>query len=63
MLFNFVCLLNQLIKQTINQMSTKTLHIDKPSKDLLTFVRALREKKEEDKKKLASMKDMYFSKK
>lgn len=44
-------------------MAAKSLHIDKPSKELLAFVRGLSAKKEEDKKKLASLKGKYFSEK
>jgi hypothetical protein len=43
-------------------MVSKTLHIEKPSKELLQLVRNMRAKKEADKIQLTSMRDVYFSK-
>ena len=44
-------------------MNTKTVHIKKPSQDLLAFVRKLQEEKEATKKELVALKDKYFPKK
>lgn len=43
-------------------MNTKTLHINKPSEKLLSFVRSLKEEKEQNKKELLSNKELYFKK-
>ncbi|WP_262497451.1 hypothetical protein [Dokdonia sp. Dokd-P16] len=43
-------------------MNNKTLHINKPSKKLLSSVRSLKEDKEINKKELLSKKDLYFKK-
>lgn len=43
-------------------MNNKTLHINKPSQSLLSFVRSLKEEKENNKKKLLSSKEQYFNK-
>lgn len=43
-------------------MKTKTLHISKPSKELLEFVRELRLRKQERKSEYRSKKEAYFSK-
>ena len=41
-------------------MNTKTLHINKPSERLLSFVNTLKENKEKTKKELLSKKEQYF---
>ena len=41
-------------------MKAKTLHIDKPSKELVSFFRKLRAEKEEHKANLLAKKDLYF---
>lgn len=41
-------------------MNTKTLHINKPSERLLSFVKTLKENKERTKKELLSKKKQYF---
>ena len=41
-------------------MNTKTLHINKPSERLLSFVKTLKENKEKTKKDLLSKKEQYF---
>ncbi len=41
-------------------MNTKTLHINKPSERLLSFVKTLKENKEKTKKELLSKKEQYF---
>ncbi|MBB4117944.1 hypothetical protein GGR32_000216 [Mesonia hippocampi] len=43
-------------------MKTKRLHISKPSKELLEFVRDLRSKKQERKSEYRSNKELYFPK-
>ena len=43
-------------------MNNKTLHINKPSERLLSFVRSLKEDKENNKKELLSNKELYFKK-
>jgi hypothetical protein len=43
-------------------MKAPTLHIENPSKELLTFFRKLRAEKEEHKAKLLAKKDLYFPK-
>ena len=43
-------------------MLSKSLHIKKPSKELLAFVRTLQENKEESKRTLVAQKDKYFKK-
>lgn len=43
-------------------MKSKTLHIEKPSKELLEFFRKLRTEKEEHKAKLIAKKDLFFPK-
>ena len=44
-------------------MVSKTLYINKPSKKLLELVRNIRQQKEAERKKIASMEDVYFPKK
>lgn len=44
-------------------MKTNTLHIDKPSKELLEFFRKFKVEKEEVKADLISKKDLYFPEK
>jgi hypothetical protein len=43
-------------------MNNKTLHINKPSKKLLFFIKSLKENKEKTKKELILKKELYFSK-
>ena len=43
-------------------MKAQTIHIEKPSKELLQFLRELRAKKEETKSNLIAKKDLYFPK-
>jgi hypothetical protein len=43
-------------------MNNKTLHINKPSERLLSFVRSLQLDKENNKKELLSNKELYFKK-
>lgn len=43
-------------------MKTSTVHIKNPSKDLLSFVRELRERKDLNKAKLLEKKEAFFSK-
>jgi hypothetical protein len=43
-------------------MKAQTLHIENPSKELLTFFRKLRATKEETKVKLVAKKNDYFPK-
>jgi hypothetical protein len=47
----------------INTMLLKTVHIEKPSPQLLNLVRKLQAEKEENKKRLVSKKDDFFKKK
>jgi hypothetical protein len=47
----------------LNAMLLKTVHIEKPSPELLNLVRKLQAEKEENKKRLASKKDDFFKKK
>jgi hypothetical protein len=44
-------------------MLLKTVHIEKPSPELLNLVRKLQAEKEENKKRLVSKKDDFFKKK
>jgi hypothetical protein len=41
-------------------MKAQTLHIENPSKELVTFFRKIRAEKEENKAKLLAKKDLYF---
>jgi superfamily I DNA and RNA helicase len=43
-------------------MKAQTLHIENPSKELVTFFRKLRAEKEEHKAKLLTKKEFYFPK-
>lgn len=43
-------------------MNNKTVHINKPSKTLLSFVDKMKKEKEKSKEELRSKKHLYFSK-
>lgn len=59
---SYICITIVSHTHTLGTMS-RVLHVEKPTPNLLTFVRGLKEQKDADKKKLSAKKDVYFPKK